>query len=390
MLAVTIDLSSLGIAVGQTVPVTVTAQGASGPAALPVSASTQVSYSALSLPVRSQWYGGDLHVHTAWSDGTASLDSRVKDAKANGFGFIAITDHAGNGKWLDANSGSAFLSYVAEANAAQQTYGILVEPGIELASVDSGHVLGYDINQTQRLTTMIDDILTASEIFDKVASSNYPLSFASVAHPYGFYPFSDWADSAKFRSMELISGESAPKAATMTKWFELLQGDLQAMAISETPAFHVGVAGSDAHWPTPPGDSGFNWLWTDVYYQGRAAILNSIKAGHISASSGKDLGVFAASIDPSPTRTYVVQGNLLKTGTSRTVYFKVVQQPVSGRVCTRFEVKDKSGTVVYSQDNPTSQETYFSVPVSQDNFYLGRSRGGSSGLSAGTVLARSE
>jgi len=37
---------------------------------------------------------GDLHVHTDWSDGKATLDEMVDAATSHGFAYIAITDHA--------------------------------------------------------------------------------------------------------------------------------------------------------------------------------------------------------------------------------------------------------------------------------------------------------
>jgi len=38
---------------------------------------------------------GDLHVHTNWSDGTASLESMAQAAKEAGYTYLAITDHSG-------------------------------------------------------------------------------------------------------------------------------------------------------------------------------------------------------------------------------------------------------------------------------------------------------
>jgi DNA polymerase (family X) len=38
---------------------------------------------------------GDLHVHTNWSDGAASLETMARAAKAVGYAYLAITDHSG-------------------------------------------------------------------------------------------------------------------------------------------------------------------------------------------------------------------------------------------------------------------------------------------------------
>ena len=48
---------------------------------------------------------GDLHVHTDWSDGKASLEKMVETARARGYGYLNITDHSpsvGFGMGLDA------------------------------------------------------------------------------------------------------------------------------------------------------------------------------------------------------------------------------------------------------------------------------------------------
>ncbi len=37
---------------------------------------------------------GDLHVHTNWSDGTASLEAMAQAARAHGLGYIAISEHS--------------------------------------------------------------------------------------------------------------------------------------------------------------------------------------------------------------------------------------------------------------------------------------------------------
>jgi DNA polymerase (family X) len=37
---------------------------------------------------------GDLHVHTKWSDGTATLEAMATAARARGYTYIVITDHS--------------------------------------------------------------------------------------------------------------------------------------------------------------------------------------------------------------------------------------------------------------------------------------------------------
>src|SRR5919202_1351802 len=37
---------------------------------------------------------GDLHSHTDWTDGIASLDEMASTAKARGYSYLALTDHS--------------------------------------------------------------------------------------------------------------------------------------------------------------------------------------------------------------------------------------------------------------------------------------------------------
>ncbi len=37
---------------------------------------------------------GDLHVHSDWTDGTASIEAMAKGAQAQGYEYIALTDHS--------------------------------------------------------------------------------------------------------------------------------------------------------------------------------------------------------------------------------------------------------------------------------------------------------
>ena len=37
---------------------------------------------------------GDLHVHSDWTDGTASIEAMAKAAQAQGYQYIALTDHS--------------------------------------------------------------------------------------------------------------------------------------------------------------------------------------------------------------------------------------------------------------------------------------------------------
>lgn len=75
----------------------------------------------------------DLHVHTYYSDGAMSPEEVVNEAKVNGLGFIAVTDH------------DCMLAY-PEVAARCKAVGLKTAGGIEISAYEGGvkiHVLGY-------------------------------------------------------------------------------------------------------------------------------------------------------------------------------------------------------------------------------------------------------
>lgn len=126
----------------------------------------------------------------------------------------------------------------------------------------------------------------------------------------------------------------------------------------------VGIAGSDAHYLMDPGGAGFTWLYSTSYTATyREAIWSAIKAGKVSASGRKDLGVFALN--------NASQGSVIQVSSSGSLSFKLVQQPVTGRKCTQITIRDKNNTILRTISNPTATETYVTLPApTSNNFYV--------------------
>jgi predicted metal-dependent phosphoesterase TrpH len=76
----------------------------------------------------------DLHVHTTFSDGTASVPAVLERAKKCGLDIVAITDH---------NTVEGAL----QALELAPQYGIQVIPGVEISTAD-GHLLALSLQQT--------------------------------------------------------------------------------------------------------------------------------------------------------------------------------------------------------------------------------------------------
>ncbi|MFN8186426.1 MAG: DNA polymerase/3'-5' exonuclease PolX [Gaiellales bacterium] len=70
---------------------------------------------------------GDLHVHTDWSDGRATLEEMVAGARARGYSYLAICDHAGR---LRGGRVEAQAERIAELNARLDGFRVL--SGVEV------------------------------------------------------------------------------------------------------------------------------------------------------------------------------------------------------------------------------------------------------------------
>ncbi len=76
---------------------------------------------------------GDLHIHTGWSDGHASIEEMVEEARRMGYQYIAITDHSvgrGIARGLDAERLQKQINEICDLNKRYNNMRILA--GIEV------------------------------------------------------------------------------------------------------------------------------------------------------------------------------------------------------------------------------------------------------------------
>ena len=76
----------------------------------------------------------DLHTHTIFSDGELLPSEQVRRAKVLGYEAIAITDHA------DYTNLEALVAAAKMARYLEQSYDIVVIPGVELTHVPPEHI----------------------------------------------------------------------------------------------------------------------------------------------------------------------------------------------------------------------------------------------------------
>ena len=204
----------------------------------------------------------DLHVHTdASRDGESSVEAVLAAAAAAGLDAVAITDH-------DTTEGSI------SALAAHHP-GVLVIPGIEV-STKQGHLLV--LGTTQVLAPKRDVLETIAEAKTLGAVTIVPHPFHRWRHGVGLRckEALQAADAIEALNSRYIIGTANQKAARMAKKYG-------------RPA----TAGSDAH---NCKFIGFGVTEIDAEERSVAAILDAIRAGHVSCSCRK-----------TPLRTYTRQ-----------------------------------------------------------------------------------
>lgn len=133
---------------------------------------------------------GDLHVHTTWSDGTASIEEMAAAARDRGYGYIAITDHSagiGVANGLSVERILEQIDVIARLN--EQLEGITLLTGTELEIKRNGD-LDFPDEILARLDWVIASIhsgfnQTEAEITARVVRAIENPHVDCIAHPTG-------------------------------------------------------------------------------------------------------------------------------------------------------------------------------------------------------------
>ncbi len=232
-------------------------------------------------PLRSgpAWFRGDLHMHTAHSDGQCPSQSgkmvpcpvffTVDAAARRGLDFIAVTDH------------NASSQYDVMRELQPYFDKVLLIPGREITTFQ-GHInfLGstdfVDFRLDGHTVPDVNAILLSAERVGAITSINHPLS------PSGEICLGcGWTPSTAV-NMHLLTG------------VEAVNGGSQAHGLSDLPFWDkelnlgcrlTGIGGSDNHRPMQPLDQvGSVGSPTTVVYAAELstpAIIDGIRAGHV-------------------------------------------------------------------------------------------------------------
>ena len=82
---------------------------------------------------------GDLHLHTTWSDGLATLEEMAEAGRKRGYKFMAVTDHSKRATIANGLSADRLLSQWAEIDALNKKLkGFTVLKGVEVDILEAG------------------------------------------------------------------------------------------------------------------------------------------------------------------------------------------------------------------------------------------------------------
>ncbi|HEY6340967.1 MAG TPA: CehA/McbA family metallohydrolase [Bryobacteraceae bacterium] len=241
-------------------------------------APTVSTFSSEPLRMEPGWYRGDLHLHTAHSDGSCVSQSgqsapcpvfRIVSAAADRhLDFVAITDH------------NATSQYQALRELQPYFDRLLIIPGREITTFE-GHANVFGTTEFIDFRVGSSSVPTMNDLFSQVERLH---ALISINHPNG--PAGEecmgcrWeaadADLARVQAVEAVNDGNA-------------EGPLAGIPFWETQlnrGFHLtGIGGSDTHRPDdksrPLSGVGYPTTVVQAAELSERAILAGIRAGHV-------------------------------------------------------------------------------------------------------------
>lgn len=283
------------------------------------------------------WYRGNTHTHSLWSDGDAAPEVVVAWYKANGYDWLSLTDHntlLQGDRWYPI-SDDGLLS-PARLQEIRDTFG---EETIDTREVDS--VLEMRLKTLEELRDRFEVpdkflLIEGEEITDR--SDGKPVHF-NVLNPAEFLPTQggETVDETVERTLDAVNGQAERTGRNMlvhlnhpnygwalnpeqialmegTHLFEVYNGstecnnDGDATHASMDEAWDLanmirltqlglgplyGVANDDTHnyfeWSSNQSNPGRGWIMVRADSLSTDAILNAIRAGDFYSSTGVEL-----------------------------------------------------------------------------------------------------
>jgi DNA polymerase (family 10) len=134
---------------------------------------------------------GDLHCHTAWSDGANSAEEMIQAAIRMGYEYVAITDHSKSEYVAKGLDEKRLVKYVAEVNKLKKKYAgkINVLAGSEV-SIKADGSLDYAKKQLDMLEWVVASVHSRfkqprAEMTDRILTALSDERVNALGHPTG-------------------------------------------------------------------------------------------------------------------------------------------------------------------------------------------------------------
>ena len=140
---------------------------------------------------RARWYRGDLHLHTAWTDGRVSIARALAEARRKGLDYVALTDH------------SIATTRVGAASAQ----GLLVVPSTEVSWDDGGHFNVHGLRSVPDYVSFLRGAATKDGALDallRAYASDGALLTVNHPFPYGWTLDHDY-DISSIDTIEVLN-----------------------------------------------------------------------------------------------------------------------------------------------------------------------------------------
>jgi DNA polymerase (family 10) len=123
---------------------------------------------------------GDLHAHTNWSDGTASIEAMARAAKAHGLSYLAISDHSRRLTVAHGLDPQRLARQCAEVEELNRTLdGIALLTGIEVDVLEDG-----SLDLPEKILAPLDVVIAAVHSkFDLSRAAQTRRILAALDHP---------------------------------------------------------------------------------------------------------------------------------------------------------------------------------------------------------------
>jgi hypothetical protein len=226
-----------------------------------------------------RWYRGDLHAHTTHSDGTITIEDRVRGAVERGQDFLAITDHntishhREQDRWPDVIT-PIRASEVTTFNGHMNCYGL------------SEWIDWYDATRGGGPTGIIERAHRQGALI----SINHPSAFGNPWCSGCHWDYTH-VDYTTIDAIEVWNGRWAiPESdniGALALWTDLLDAGFRPTAIS----------GTDSHGAEEDGYVGLGFNHVYANDRSEASILDGIRRGRVFLSSGPILSFRARGSD---------------------------------------------------------------------------------------------